>query len=165
MNMQLHSCAPNELISESFTFDLTPRMGMNKPEKAFWTSTYTPDSEHLSAWLEWCASEGFGEWETHYLIQPNADVRVLTIDSHKALAQLPRSKEGLLSRLNIPHIDFKLLSQDYDAIHLPLEAVNAVHLPMMHERWNGDMISLYGWDCESTCWLRHAFTIVGQVPS
>jgi sugar lactone lactonase YvrE len=28
-----------------------------KPDGGFWTSAYTPNAEHLSGWVQWCASE------------------------------------------------------------------------------------------------------------
>ena len=45
-------------------------------------------------------------------------------------------------------LDFERMAADFDAVHLTDEGQWATRLTQP---------SLYGWDCESTCWLRWAF--------
>lgn len=160
--MQLHTLRAGGSLPETFdAFDLSPQIAINKPKRGFWTSTYTPDSDYPSAWLEWCASESFGDWGANYLVQPNPDARILTIDSYNTLKRLPRLEGGLFDQL--PHLDFAAIAQLYDAVHLIDEALEQTRFPSIHGLAEYNDISLYAWDCESTVWLRHAFTVIGEM--
>lgn len=164
MKMQLHTARAGASLPDTFTeFDLAPVMGINKPKRAFWTSTYTPDEDYASAWLEWCAIESFGEWGKNYLIQPNADARILTIDCYETLARLPRATGGLFDLYEC--LDFATIAESYDAIHLISEALDVTRFPSIRLNIEYDGVDLYAWDCESTCWLRHAFTVIGELQS
>lgn len=123
-----------------------------KPLGCLWTSTY---KNGRSAWVDWCENNGFGVpdmWEG-ILLKPNADAKVYVIDSKE-------DSEWLFDRYAIrkpygEYLDFESILQDFDAIHLTEKGEKET-------RWI-DKASLYGWDCESVCWLREAFTVIGQV--
>jgi hypothetical protein len=52
-------------------------------------------------------------------------------------------------------LDFERMAQDFDGMHLTDEGQWSTRLTQP---------SLYGWDCESTCWFRWMFDRVEQGP-
>lgn len=133
---------------------LQNRCGGAKPDAGgFWTSSPT---EAISGWAEWCASESFatGPHEC-WLLTPEPDAEVAQIDSLDDLTHLHylygRSTDlgsGYFRHL----LDFGLIAERYAAVHLTEEGQWRTRL--------SDPYDLYGWDCESTLWLRFAFVKV-----
>lgn len=135
-----------------------------KPYGGLWTSTF--DVETKSAWIDFCTKEEFnlpasGVWRG-YLLKPMRKARIYVIDSFDDLKQLIDKYSynpykdlqfSIWSTLRDKrYIDFEALSKDYDAIHLTQEG-----------QWltrHTEPFNLYGWDFESTLWLRDCFTNV-----
>lgn len=130
------------------------QMYFNKPAGGLWTSDYIDDSRG-SAWIQWCLAENFRANPFDcYLLTPDPKARIYTIDSLSDLLLLAnqfqyRPEPDL--RLHSMYIDFVSASRQYDAIHLTDRGQWATRLSLD--------CSLYGWDCESTCWFRGNFTI------
>lgn len=139
-----------------------------KPHGGLWTSTY--DARYGSDWVQWCLGEEFrmpedNRWKG-YLLYPKSYARILEIDSYRDLERLMGEYEHspYLQTLNptgfrIPGIlrglNYERLSHRYDAIHLTRRGQMETHF--------SDDYSLYGWDCESTLWLRWCFSRVKYV--
>jgi hypothetical protein len=73
---------------------------------------------------------------------------VATVDSPADLARLLERYPRTLRRHR--SIDFELLSQDYDCLHLTLKGY-------LQTRSSRSGATLRGWDCESTVWFRWGF--------
>lgn len=125
-----------------------------KPPQALWTSTYT-GPVHGSDWVQWCLDEDFsvpesGAWRS-WLLVPNVSARVYIIDTLSDLVRLigrfPNSDERLPDFFrHVP--DWAKVSEQYDAVHL-------TEVGQWRTRFG--VPSMYGWDCESTAWLRWMF--------
>jgi len=128
----------------------------SKPRGGLWTSSYI-DREHGSEWMDWCIGEDFRSARQHsWLLEPMPDARVYEIDTLHDLKALLRKHHydapwngltlgyGLESRM----LDFEAIAKRYDAIHLTSEG-----------QWRTKLSTpnLYGWDCESTLWLKWKF--------
>jgi hypothetical protein len=132
-----------------------------KPRGGLWTSTYGP--VYGSGWVDWCLSEDYnvppdGRFAS-WLLEPNPTAVVLEIDSYEDLQVLVESDYGIdgpgyALRLGGRGINFEKLATwgHIDAIHLTERGQWATRLSHPH--------TLYGWDCESTLWLRWAFVKV-----
>lgn len=135
-----------------------------KPRGGLWTSTLS--GEQGSAWVQWCLSEGFDcdredpTWPSCWGLDPDPQARIVVIDSYGDL-------RGLCLKYGRTHTfgedadggpfhdtypDWTLLAEHYDAVHMTEEGQWATRL--------SEPLNLYGWDCESTLWLRWAFTSV-----
>lgn len=131
-----------------------------KPRGGLWTSSYDAETR-MSEWLAWCYDNMPG-WANRraWVLTPAPDARVYTIngvaDLKHLCARYATEELMRLRQLNrfpaiaemYPPLDFASVATDYDAIHLTSggEARTRLSTP-----------SLYGWDCESTVWLRWAF--------
>lgn len=155
---QLHSLRLGSFLSKELHFNLETVLGLNKPQRAFWTSTHTPDNSEESAWLEWCAAKSFGEWGKNYVAQPHDDARIYHVDSVGAFLRLPQQAMRGLTMLN-----YEEIARSYDAVHLCAEAVDVVRFPYLYTDVPHGTGDLYAWDCESTVWLRKTFTITGEL--
>lgn len=125
-----------------------PQNAGRKPQGGIWTSSLLEDKLG-SAWTVWCEREDYnlpkdGIWKA-YLLQPNEDARIYTIDSLEDLQYILNKYK---SRGNI---NYKKARKDYDAIHLTWKGQGATY-------WE-----LYGWDIESTIWLNEAYTVIEEV--
>lgn len=129
-----------------------------KPDGGLWTSTY--HETEGSGWVQWCLGSDYSVprigWES-WLLTPDPTARILTIDSYQDLRRVLRSYgrrpfDFLPSWPSQLKPDFEKIVLDYDAVHLTQEGLWATHLSHPYD--------LYGWDCESTVWLRWAFTEV-----
>ena len=149
-----------------------------KPLGGFWTSSCV--SEFSSGWTEYLYSPdgvGLSQGDAMLtLLTPSAKARVLSIDSQEDLEEVaasyglytdfrsgkpvPFSKaivSGPDSLGGIFHLDFEALALQYDGLHLSEDGQYATRFPA------GSRPSLYGWDVESTCWFRWAFTSARHV--
>lgn len=121
-----------------------------KPDGGLWTSTVRPDES--SEWLEWLRSSHFytGD-EVIWILQPEADIDVYSIDAvedyHELLESYGR-EPAYPSAWGEVVPDFEALVDTYDAIHLTAQGQRATRFSRP---------GLYGWDSESTLWLRWAF--------
>lgn len=119
----------------------------DKPYGGLWTASLL-DDRLGSSWTEWCEKEEYnlpkdGIWRA-YLLQPNKDARIYTIDSID-------DYYTLLNKYKSYSIDYEAASKDYDAIHLTWDGIYDTHN------------ELYGWDVESTVWLNEAYTVIEEV--
>lgn len=123
-----------------------------------WTSTYL-GPEQISDWARWCRSESFGcGVKRLWLLTPRPDANLIVIntqdDLHRFLARPEQrayvERQDPRFRTNsFAVIDFEALAvMGVDGIHLTESGQWATHLSFP---------GLYGWDSESTCWLRWAF--------
>jgi len=134
-----------------------------KRETGLWTSTWREETQD-SDWVEWCVGNDFGNpdgcyW---YLLIPQTDIRLYTIDSvadlHRLLRRYPWVTErqqrmnAMMGSSHFAQPDFESLAKEYDGLHLT-ERGNAV----THLSYPQDMNA---WDCESVCWFRWKFAKV-----
>jgi len=125
----------------------------NKPIGGLWTSTYTPDEEYCSEWIEWLCFNA-PEWVTGncYLLIPEDNIKVYEIDKAEDLEKL-FEKYGFDTPFGC-FINWEKVCKDYDAIHLTSAG-----------QWRtregtpkyGDRLNLYGWETESTLWCKPKF--------
>lgn len=125
-----------------------------KPAGGFWTSTFTPQKQESSAWVEWCASES-QDWITKfgYVLEVLETARIYSIESVGDLEKLLRDYDPVVWRsknfeLEDKYLNYELISKDFDGVHLTEDG-----------QWRTRMSKpgLYGWDCESTLWFRDVF--------
>lgn len=129
-----------------------------------WTSSYTPDNpEGASDWLRWCKAEDFclEMWRNGYVYEVAKNLKIVEIDSLDDLmhlndvfgvedestkmlhAKYPEYKDRRINRWP----NWEKLAKHFDAVHLTEKGQWETRMPP-----EGD--NLYGWDCESTLWLR-----------
>lgn len=131
----------------------------NKPSGGLWTSTLHDDG--TSAWLDWCEDERWGltNETVVYALDPEPDASVFVLDSQgdllRLLGSFARDKDhDLLKPRLTAQIDFEAVAKHYDAIHLTERGQISTRLATP---------GLYGWDTESTLWLRWAFRAVEEI--
>lgn len=135
-----------------------PLGGVPKPDHktGLWTSTWRPETQD-SSWVEWCRGESYhaeeyGDCGRWWLLRVRPHVRIYTVDRLHDLEQLldwyGRRDLDLLPRFLSQVIDFEAAAKQYDGIHLTEEG-------QMDTRFSEP--NLYGWDCESTLWMRWSF--------
>lgn len=132
----------------------------NKPQPGtgLWTSTWN-EQTHSSAWTEWCQFNSEFLAPHWFLLTPQADARIYTIDTLDDLLallevfSLPGVSQTILQVYG-GLLDCERLAGVYDGIHLTEAGQWATRLTTP---------SLYGWDCESTLWLRWCFSSVQKV--
>jgi hypothetical protein len=129
-----------------------------KPMYGLWTSTWKGEPK-VSGWVEWCRSESFGVGKLQtWLLTPRADARIAIVDGMDDLKALLLRYPLHLGKAEdhfLQPLDFERMAQDYDGLHLTDEGQWATRLTQP---------SLYGWDCESTCWFQWAFDDVEKGP-
>lgn len=130
-----------------------------KPLGGLWTSTWIP-SRQTSDWIEWCRCEQFGDPDKRdwWLLTPDPQARIVTINDHADLKALWKDYSYCYHKgkhFNYEALDFECIADDYDAIHLTRAGQRRTRLTLD--------INLYGWDCESTCWLRWKFTGIERI--
>lgn len=124
--------------------------GFVKPRGGFWTSSYL-GIESGSNWIEFCRSD-MPSWieKDWWVVTPEPTARLLqieTLNDLKAIMSVYKSAHDSLFGDMWP--DWFAISQDYDGVHLTEEGQWETRLSVPN---------LYGWDCESTLWLRWVFT-------
>lgn len=155
-----------------------------KPIGGMWTSTYTPDQEYDSAWIEFLFNsarlsssmdESDSYWVTKeegiyadqhkWLMKPKTDLNILIVDSHSDLRQIVKKYEkptykGIeSSEIEDTIIDFCKIAEDFDAMRLTEKGQKETRRPGKNEP------NLYGWDTESTLhfrWNWKEFEYVGE---
>jgi hypothetical protein len=137
----------HNLVAPTISAIRNDRKRLSKPFGGLWTSTY--DAEYGSDWVRWCVAYRYTDpFESHWtvLLAPQT-ARVATVDSPADLAGLIERYPRKVRR--DPSVDFELLSQDYDCLHLTLKVT------CKHDQAPG--ATLRAWDCESTVWFRWIF--------
>lgn len=168
MPVQLH-LGGTERVEPLFLLPPADRGGFNaKPSGGFWTSTWR--GAEGSSWVQWCLGESYGisqrERRSAYpnLLVPRADARVYEINSYADLEWLVRrypyqGGDDAIRSIAYPDLKFpswEAVARDFDAVNLTDAGQWATRL--------SDPLNLYGWDCESTLWLRWCFADVVQLP-
>jgi hypothetical protein len=129
-----------------------------KPRGGMWTSTYA--GSHGSGWVQWCLSEDYGCTPDStfplWTLEPDTAARIYQIDSYADLESLVAAYPH---RQEFPDHGFgawsdvrprwEHVARDFDAVNLTDEGQWETRL--------SHPLDLYGWDCESTLWLRWAF--------
>jgi hypothetical protein len=130
-----------------------------KPTGGLWTSTYTPDDEHPSNWVEWSTLEQFAvdKYAERWLLEPD-DCRVAHVVTQDDLADLLATYrlevpklEGLGLSFEKSLLDFEALAEDFDALTFPAPWA---------ERFTGDhglAIFFSVLDSECSLWFRWCF--------
>lgn len=128
-----------------------------------WTSSW--DETNGTDWLRWCQSESFSgpSWDM-WLLEPDPDAVVVQISEFADLAELirkyPHPKNGwekakwgkVMSSVSLNEgLDFEKLAEDFHGVNLTQNGQWAT-------RYSNP--GLYGWDCESTLWLRWNFVSI-----
>jgi hypothetical protein len=135
-----------------------------KPRGGLWTSTYQPDTQ-TSAWVDFCRTEYSAESvlrnpdDLHWsVLTPNLVARIYTIDHDDDLRAIVARYPLLLDPADTApqRIDFARFSQDYDALHLTERGEQYTRSSEPY---------LWGWDCESTLWMRWCFDSVRVIRS
>lgn len=123
-----------------------------KPRGGLWTSTLV--GEAASDWLRWCEQEDLDDPKTIglWMLTPKANARILRIDSYedlqRVLSAYPHHPYPYLPDDRVIAFD-RVMADGWDGIHLTEEGQWKTRLSHPD--------NLYGWDCESTVWLRWAF--------
>jgi hypothetical protein len=133
---------------------------LSKPphHTALWTSTEVNGS---SDWIRWREEESYGSDLAHtWRLTPDPLAVVIEIDT---VADLMYVREQYAHGYGENHplsglrkydeyIDFALIARDYAGVHLTEEGQWRTRL--------SEPYNLYGWDCESTVWLKWSFVKV-----
>jgi hypothetical protein len=150
--------------SEKMTPATNTASGWIKPEGGLWTSTYDPECG--SGWVQWSMGERFrvecdDDYETCYfdcsILYPKP-ARILIIDTHQDLVDAIQDYHFVGSEPRSyyaeDYLDFEEIAEDYDAVHLTDRG-----------QWKTRRTrpGLYGWDLESTVWLRWMFSEVEHI--
>lgn len=148
-----------------------PHFGVKPPPgTGLWTSTYNPSlakdgNQVCSEWLDFVVSEMPQRvWRFGYIYDVARDLKILEISSHEDLMQV-NDVYGYEDEISIELAgkypghgvhrwpDWGKLARDFDAVHLTSAGQWDTRMPYKPEvKYGND--NLYGWDCESTLWLR-----------
>ena len=147
-------CGPKQPSKTKFRqMRLHRGLRRDKPIYGFWTSTF--ETLEDIGWVGWCRAESYANPQEAWLLQPTP-ARVFEVrDSNDSLRL--HEKYGILwgdlgPAFGEPDryagLDWDRLVQDYDAVRLvnPFEC-----------RFENHASTFYGWDAESTVWLRWCF--------
>ncbi len=127
---------------------------LGKPRGGFWTSTY--DRDYGSAWVSWCVAYRYNDpLDLHWtVLHVRQSARIAVIDSADTLAGFIEQYPRILRQRR--GLDFELLSQDYDGLHLTTGGYIDTHS-------GRSALRLLGWDCESTVWFKWVFSRTQQI--
>lgn len=130
------------------------KAGPGKPAACLWTSTHTPDAEHLCDWQRWCDSEeyGFGVCASIITVGP---ARIFTIDGLDALTEFMTRQviNPTMADFAAKHgvdnysVDWTATTRAWDA-----DALRVTYDGHWETRYTLPF-NTYGWDCESTAWI------------
>lgn len=141
--------------------DLTVREHINKPMKAFWTSSVKTEEGYISSeWVDFCVYDyhyGLEIRPIKYIFVPKKNLKIYTIDSvEDYLSPELKKMKPLESRysFDIRLIDYKAMKESgYDGIHFTSNGASLGHCC-------GDEVpfdvqyALNAIDVESTVWFR-----------
>jgi hypothetical protein len=136
----------------------------SKPrEGGLWTAQW--DETYGGGWVQSCILKGIRcsvdlTWHEVWLLEPESEARILVIDSYADLERA-YAQWGDPSRnpgpLDDRYLAWHKIAAQFDAVRLTEEGQWRTRLP--HPP------ILYGWDCESTLWLRWAFAETHRIGS
>jgi hypothetical protein len=153
----------------SFHLDLRPYgAGITKPRRALWTSTSLGESSsgwlHYLRWGEDRREPPYHRWRLRVL--PTARVyEVHGPGAWQALCLSYPAPSCLAYPVQAPAVliepNWRAVAQDWDGIHLSTGGL----LTTERVRWGrpGVQTHLYGWEVESTVWLRWVFGSVKRL--
>ena len=129
-----------------------------KPSGGLWTSP----KESKYGWIDFCRDENYyksGGFRTGFEFQLKPNSKVYIIDTFFDLIQIPyKIKDPLYSGISYHQnfIDYEKMAEEYDAIWLTDNGERDTRLPEMNGLFDFDgcVINLYGWDCESLLILK-----------
>ena len=129
-----------------------------KPLGGLWTSP----KESKYGWIDFCRNENYyksGGFKTGFEFQLKPNSSVYIINTFYDLIKAPyKIKDPLYSGIsyNQNFIDYEKMAEEYDAIWLTDDGQYETRLPEMNGLFDfdGRVINLYGWDCESLIILR-----------
>ena len=129
-----------------------------KPLGGLWTSP----KESKYGWIDFCRNENYyksGGFKTGFEFQLKPNSSVYIINTFYDLIKAPyKIKDPLYSGIsfNQNFIDYEEMTKEYDAIWLTDDGQYETRLPEMNGLFDfdGRVINLYGWDCESLIILR-----------
>jgi hypothetical protein len=128
-----------------------PIAGVYKPSGGIWTSTWETAFE--IGWPWWCLAEDFHEIVEGWLLEPRP-CRVLTIDDFETALAFMRQYGTTIKGLSMTvHPEWEKVAVDYDAVRVTNPYSPGLRFGAAEELG----LLFYGWDCESTVWLRWCF--------
>lgn len=141
-------------------------LSVDRRSGGLWTSTF--DERYGSGWVQWCQGEQWGyadahegaepRWQT-WVLDPEQTARIARIACYADLAALVAAYPQTEHSADRGYGEW---SESCPAWHLIAEDFDAVNLTE-NGQWDTRLshpLSLYGWDCESTLWLRWAFVAI-----
>lgn len=123
-----------------------------KPDIGFWTSTYLPNAEFASRWVEWSFSDTeidpsvFNSYRG-FLLTISKSARVYHIDSEEQAGMFFRVY-GKLDNMHRWNVKWRYFMKHYDALHVTDDIIK-------NYQTYGHQFSI--WDVESTVFLRPVF--------
>ena len=142
-----------DLTAEGFN-PLGRRRPWWKPDGGLWTAQW--DETYGGGWAQWCIAEEYGvgsdrSWPHVWLLTPDPEARILVIDTYEDLERVferwPDRHEDISWREGYPA--WLEIAEEFDGVFVTEDG-----------QWRTRLthpLSLYGWDCESTLWLRWCF--------
>lgn len=133
----------------------------NKPDGGLWGSTYTPEENYPSDWVDWCVGDFYNtsscRFGVSYELNPNGRVcEITSVEDYRSMMKTyGRSQFSPADNApkwgNITTIDWVKLAKDYDAFHITRDAFLQMRLPSdaILELEHGYLANFYAYDCES----------------
>lgn len=143
-----------------------PTERLNKPRGGIWTSTYGNSRAWLPLILTECWAMGdrpVFEWDA-WLIEVEPWAKIFTVETAADLEEL----WSLYPNRSVQtgrEVDWEAAAREIDGIQLTAGGEAATCGPASDhddEEWTRSL-NLHGWDCESTLWLRWAFSDARQL--
>jgi hypothetical protein len=134
----------------------------HKPIKdtGLWTSTYDEQGQTCD-WVEWCRNCYRSPLDARawFVLEVEETARIATIDTLADLTALldlyqRPALDQHYSYFDERKLDFELLAQNFDALHLTANGQDKTAHSFPH---------LWGWDCEATLWFRWCFRSVERI--
>lgn len=134
---------------------------LNKPNGCLYGSTLLSNQIYPSDWIRWVVSEDFhiDKYKKAISFTLKKKAKIFTIDSPNDYRKLMKDysanqyKNEPYSRFNRKVINWKLLSNDYDAFHLTEKAFLEMRLPwdidILKDENGCYMSDFYSYDCET----------------
>ncbi|HAU88597.1 MAG TPA: hypothetical protein DCW90_24920 [Lachnospiraceae bacterium] len=157
---------------------------LNKPSGGLWGSTYTPDEDYPSHWIDWCVGEqwrveNFGIGVSYEL---KSESKVIELAEVSDYLNMMDTYGMILNPINGKLIDigslgayfeyirsfinFEKLSRDYDAFHLTKDAFYKMRMGMFTDNLHMNRMKqlrcadFYSYDCET--WIIFNFDSIDQ---
>jgi hypothetical protein len=114
-----------------------------------WSSSFIPRGEFCSGWHEWTQRNEFMKFELDqcWMLTPDSDARIYQVNTLEDLVWLVKNYAVDYRETDL---DWTKIAKDFDAVRLTEGGQWATRLTHPN---------LYGWDAESTVWLKPRFTV------